>query len=161
MSFHCVCVCSHAIVSDSVQPFGLVACRLLCPWDSTGKNTGVSWSFYYVSIILFYSLKQLQLSIILVDVTDILKNGYYSLVPFDRVVRLSNLPKFIDNTLNEQCYWYFSNSLLGSFLLMSALIYHCIAKYQKLLAHSKHLLSHTVSLGQQLGSGFVSQVVLA
>ena len=57
MSFHCVCVCSHAIVSDSLQPFGLVACRLLCPWDSTGKNTGVSWSFYYVSIILFYSLK--------------------------------------------------------------------------------------------------------
>ena len=57
MSFHCVCVCSHAIMSDSLQPFGLVACRLLCPWDSTGKNTGVSWSFYYVSIILFYSLK--------------------------------------------------------------------------------------------------------
>ena len=38
---------------------------------------------------------------------------------------------------------------------MSALIYHCIAKYQKLLAHNKHLLSHRVSVGQQLGSGFV------
>ena len=36
----CVCVCvSHSAVSDSLQRHG--ARRLLRPWDSPGKNTGV------------------------------------------------------------------------------------------------------------------------
>ena len=30
-----------SVVSDSLQPHGLYAARLLCPWDSPGKNTGV------------------------------------------------------------------------------------------------------------------------
>ena len=35
-------VCSVASVAyDSVQPHGLQISRLLCPWDSPGKNTGV------------------------------------------------------------------------------------------------------------------------
>ena len=29
------------MVSDSLQPHGLQPTRLLCPWDSLGKNTGV------------------------------------------------------------------------------------------------------------------------
>ena len=29
-----------SVVSDSVQPPGLWPARLLCPWDSPGKNTG-------------------------------------------------------------------------------------------------------------------------
>ena len=28
-------------VSDSLQPFGLGPTKLLCPWDFSGKNTGV------------------------------------------------------------------------------------------------------------------------
>ena len=28
-------------VSNYVQPYGLLPTRLLCPWDSLGKNTGV------------------------------------------------------------------------------------------------------------------------
>ena len=37
-----VCVCSVAsVMSDSVRPHGLQSARLLCPWDSPGKNTGV------------------------------------------------------------------------------------------------------------------------
>ena len=28
-------------MSDSLQPHGLGPARLLCPWDSLGKNTGV------------------------------------------------------------------------------------------------------------------------
>ena len=28
-------------MSDSVQPYGLQPARLLCPWDSPGKNTGM------------------------------------------------------------------------------------------------------------------------
>ena len=32
---------SHSVVSDSLQPHGLQPPRLLCPWNSPGKNTGV------------------------------------------------------------------------------------------------------------------------
>ena len=36
------CACSFAsVMSDSLQPHGLQPTRLLCPWDSPGKNTGV------------------------------------------------------------------------------------------------------------------------
>ena len=37
-----VCVCSVAsVVSDSLRHYGLQPARLLCPWDSPGKNTRV------------------------------------------------------------------------------------------------------------------------
>ena len=42
--FHHVNVCdseSHSVVSDSLWPHGLQPTRLLCPWDSPGKNIGV------------------------------------------------------------------------------------------------------------------------
>ena len=31
---------SHSVMSDSLRPHGLYPTRLLCPWDSPGKNTG-------------------------------------------------------------------------------------------------------------------------
>ena len=31
----------YLIVSDSLQPHGLQPANLLCPWDSSSKNTGV------------------------------------------------------------------------------------------------------------------------
>ena len=34
-------VLSHSVVSDSLRPHRLYPARLLCPWDSPGKNTGV------------------------------------------------------------------------------------------------------------------------
>ena len=34
-------VISHSIVSNSLQPHGLQPTRLLCPWNSAGKNTRV------------------------------------------------------------------------------------------------------------------------
>ena len=38
----CRSLCSVAsVVSDSLRPNGLYPARLLCPWDSPGKNTGV------------------------------------------------------------------------------------------------------------------------
>ena len=38
----CVCECEVAlVVSDSWRPRGLQTTRLLCPWDSPGKNTAV------------------------------------------------------------------------------------------------------------------------
>ena len=34
-----------SVMSDSVRPHGLQPTRLLCPWDSPGKNTGVGCHF--------------------------------------------------------------------------------------------------------------------
>ena len=39
-----MCV-SHSVVLDSSQPRGLQSTRLLCPWNSSGKNTGVGCHF--------------------------------------------------------------------------------------------------------------------
>ena len=36
-----ICVLSRSVVSDSLWPHRLRPTRLLCPWDSPGKNTGV------------------------------------------------------------------------------------------------------------------------
>ena len=41
---HYCCVAS--VVSDSVRPHGLQPTRLLRPWDSPGKNTGVGCHFF-------------------------------------------------------------------------------------------------------------------
>ena len=37
------CVCEHLV--DSLQTYGLQSVRLLCPWDSPDKNTGVRCHF--------------------------------------------------------------------------------------------------------------------
>ena len=42
----CVCVCiqlwiNPSVAADSLGPHGLYPARLLCPWNSLGKNTGV------------------------------------------------------------------------------------------------------------------------
>ena len=34
-----------SVVSNSLQPHGPWPARLLCPWDSPGKNTGVGCPF--------------------------------------------------------------------------------------------------------------------
>ena len=36
----CCAVLSRSIMSDSIWPHGLWPARLLCPWNSPGKNTG-------------------------------------------------------------------------------------------------------------------------
>ena len=36
---------SRLVMSNSLQPRGLKPTRLLCPWDSPGKNTGVGCHF--------------------------------------------------------------------------------------------------------------------
>ena len=39
------CCCVASVVSDSVRPHGRQPTRLLHPWDSPGKNTGVGCHF--------------------------------------------------------------------------------------------------------------------
>ena len=58
---------SHSVVSDSQRPHGLQPSRLLCPWDSPDKSTGVGCDCllleHYKNIIVFYvccDLKEIQ-----------------------------------------------------------------------------------------------------
>ena len=41
----CCCCCVASVVSDSVRPHRWQPTRLLCPWDSPCKNTGVGCHF--------------------------------------------------------------------------------------------------------------------
>ena len=41
----CYCCKVASVVSDSVRPHRWQPTRLLCPWDSPGKNTGVGCHF--------------------------------------------------------------------------------------------------------------------
>ena len=41
---------SLTVVFDSLQPHGLQPARLLCPWNSPGKNTGVGCHFFLQGI---------------------------------------------------------------------------------------------------------------
>ena len=45
----CCCCCCQvvSVVSDSVRPHRRQPNRLLCPWDSPGKNTGVGCHFLF------------------------------------------------------------------------------------------------------------------
>ena len=43
---------SRSVMSDSLRPCGLQPARLLCSWDSPGKNTGVSCHDFLQGIFL-------------------------------------------------------------------------------------------------------------
>ena len=43
-------------MSNSLQPYGLSPARLLCPWDSPGKNTGVGCHAFLQGIFLTQGL---------------------------------------------------------------------------------------------------------
>ena len=50
---YCCCCCYiTTVMSNSVQRHGQQTTRILCPWDSPGKNTGVVWHFlfHYIAI---------------------------------------------------------------------------------------------------------------
>ena len=46
---------------DSVRPHGLQPTRLLCPWDSLGKNTGVGCHFL-LQIDAIHNIKQIDVT---------------------------------------------------------------------------------------------------
>ena len=52
----CVYMLSHSMVSASLWSYGLWPARLLCPWDSPGKNTGVGCHFLLQGIFLTQGL---------------------------------------------------------------------------------------------------------
>ena len=52
-----------SVMSDPLQPYGLQPTRLLCPWDSPGKNTRVNCHFLLLGIFLTQGLN-LHLSLL-------------------------------------------------------------------------------------------------
>ena len=47
---------THSVVPDSLRPHGLQPTRLLCPWDSPGKGTGVGCHFLlHLQTMEYYS----------------------------------------------------------------------------------------------------------
>ena len=60
-----LCMLSRSVMSHSMWPHGLQPARLLCPWDSPGKNTGVGCHFLLQGIFttqgLYPGLLSLQI----------------------------------------------------------------------------------------------------
>ena len=60
-----MCACSFALViSDSLWPCGLWPSRLLCPWDSPGKNTRVGYHALLQGIIPIQGLNPCLLNLL-------------------------------------------------------------------------------------------------
>ena len=51
-----VCSLSLLSMSDSLRPYGLQSTRFLCPWDSSGQNTGVDRHALFQGIFLTQGL---------------------------------------------------------------------------------------------------------
>ena len=52
LSTECCSNClSYSVLSDSLRPRGLEPTRLLCPWDSSGKNAGAGCHFLLQGIL--------------------------------------------------------------------------------------------------------------
>ena len=52
----CCCCLVTSAMSDSVQPHALQPVRLLCPWDSLGKSSGVGCHALFQGIFLTHGL---------------------------------------------------------------------------------------------------------
>ena len=59
-----------SVVSDSVRPHRRQPTRLLCPWDSPGKNTGVGCHFLLHQFYAAAAAKSLQSCPTLCDPID-------------------------------------------------------------------------------------------
>ena len=51
-----VCTLSHSVMSNSLGHHGLQPTRLLCPWDSPGKNSGVGCHALLLGVFLIQGL---------------------------------------------------------------------------------------------------------
>ena len=58
-SFSCCCCYVASVMSDSVRPHRWQTTRLLRPWDSPGKNTGVGCHFLLQCMLSLFSCVQL------------------------------------------------------------------------------------------------------
>ena len=88
-SINHLCCCCCCLVAKScqtfLQPHGLQPTRLLCPWDSPGKNTGMGCHFLLQEIfqglnphLLHWQVSSLSLSHQAIPINLYLQFKYYS-----------------------------------------------------------------------------------
>ena len=76
----------HSVMSDSLQPHGLQPARLLCPWNSPGKKTGVGCHsllqvYDGTSLLIQYVMSHLKFAFL-----------WLFVFPLPRIFRLFFLP---------------------------------------------------------------------
>ena len=60
-----VCMLNHSVMSNCLWPHGLVPTKVLCPWNSLGKNNGVGYHFllqFYTWCCIYVNPKSLSSS---------------------------------------------------------------------------------------------------
>ena len=77
------CVLSRSVMSGSLQPHGLYPARLLCPWDSPGKNPGVGYHFLLQGNLPDPGIKTASL------VSSTLAGGFFTTEPQGRQQAIS------------------------------------------------------------------------
>ena len=62
-------------MSDSLQPYGSLPARLLCPWDSPGKNTGVGCHALLLGIFPTQEPASIKIHLLLVESINLNNNN--------------------------------------------------------------------------------------
>ena len=92
-----MCVLSRSVVSDSLPPHGLQPTRLLCPWDSPGKNTAVGCHGLLQRIFLIQGSKLHLLRLLHWQADSLPLSTVYSLI---NLITFYSLP----TTVYTRCY---------------------------------------------------------
>ena len=110
MSKDICCVCAWSVLSDFLQSYGLYPARLLCPWASSGKNTGVNC---HVSSRGFSQLR-FELS------SPELAGGFFSIVPPSKSQR--HLFIFVYSLKKQMCALLYTKYHFKCFQIITNLI---------------------------------------
>ena len=159
-----MCVLSHSVVSNSVIPW-TVAHRLLCPWDSPGKNTGVDCHSLLQGIFPTQGLNPHLLhwqgdSLLLCHVgspreiisffSSLEPSAVLPLITWNTA--LSSLERF---TINGN-----SDHIQGSFLDMYLLLNFTLGIYEYIICpkNTKNFNVNHVLISRQLCSNYIMQL---
>ena len=135
MSLHVCSLLSRSVTSDSVWPRGLQPTRLVCPWDSPGKNTGVGCHALLQGI--FPTRNQAHVSCV-----SCVGSWVPSPVPLGKPSVYCTSPK----SLETSCFFSFPFSCviqplwpLPYFIIT---VSHCLCLFTQLLIHSFIIYQH-------------------
>ena len=75
----CMCLCPTSVVSDSLQTYEPQPTRVLCQWESPGKNTGVGYCALLQEIFVTQGSNPLLLCLLHWSVCSLYLNQMFSL----------------------------------------------------------------------------------
>ena len=127
---HSLLYVSHSVVSNFLQPHGLQSARLLCSWDSPGKNTGVGCHSLLQGIFLTQGLNTglLHCRQILYHLKH---QGtlLYSLP----LIRNGQILEFVDHNKNVNCSEPGPHKGMPSALILPAILSNKLFSFRSLL----------------------------